>query len=74
MQFGTNKGLDNNLITTEIKEVIEIHPNSRDMKKKVITTFEIMEKVEKVPIAFVVKEEVEKFERIKIVPKKKKKI
>ncbi len=40
------------------------------MKKKVITTFEIMEKVEKVPIAFVVKEEVEKFERIKIVPKK----
>jgi hypothetical protein len=74
LQFGTNKGLDNNLITTEIKEVIEIHPNSRDMKKKVITTFEIMEKVEKVPIAFVVKEEVEKFERIKIVPKKKKKI
>jgi hypothetical protein len=70
LQFGTNKGLDNNLITTEIKEVIEIHPNSRDMKKKVITTFEIMEKVEKVPIAFVVKEEVEKFERIKIVPKK----
>jgi hypothetical protein len=29
------------------------------VKKEIVTTFEIREKVEKVPIAFVVKEEVE---------------
>jgi hypothetical protein len=40
------------------------------VKKKVLTTFEIMKKVEWIPIAFVVKEEVEKLEGIEIVQKK----
>jgi len=40
------------------------------VKKKVLTTFEIMEKVERVPIAFVVKEEIEKLKGIEIVQKK----
>jgi len=34
------------------------------VKKKIFITFEIKEKVEKVPIAFVIKEEVEDFEGI----------
>jgi hypothetical protein len=34
------------------------------VKKEVLITFEIKKKVEKVPIAFVLKEEVEKLERI----------
>ncbi len=39
------------------------------MKKEVLTTFEIREKIEKKPIAFVVKEEVEELERIRMVQK-----
>jgi len=58
LQFGINKGLDNNLITTKIKKAVEIDPNVRDVKKEVLTTFEIREKVGKIPIAFVVKKEV----------------
>jgi hypothetical protein len=34
LQSAINKGIDNNLITIEIKEAIETHPNSRDVKKK----------------------------------------
>ncbi len=56
LQYGINKGLDNNLITIEIKNAFEIDHNARDLKKKILTTFEIREKIEKVPIAFVVKE------------------
>jgi hypothetical protein len=44
-------------------------PNARDVEKKILTTFEIKEKVKKVPIAFVVKEEIEMFEGIEIVQK-----
>jgi hypothetical protein len=36
----------------------KVHPNARDVKKKILSTFDIKEKVEKIPIAFVVKEEV----------------
>ncbi len=50
--------MDNNLITTKIKKAVEIDPNVRDVKKEVLTTFEIREKVGKIPIAFVVKKEV----------------
>jgi hypothetical protein len=64
LQFEINKGLNNNLITTEIKKVVEIHPNATDVKKKVLTVFEIKEKVEHIPITFVVKEEVEELEAI----------
>ncbi len=39
------------------------------MKKEVLTTFEIKDKVERVPIAFVVKEEVEKPKGTKIMQK-----
>jgi len=62
-----NKGLDNNLITTKSKKVVEVHLNAKDVKKEVLITFEIREKVEKVPIAFIIKEEIEKFERIELV-------
>jgi hypothetical protein len=37
------------------------------VNKEVLTTFEIREKVKKVPIAFVVKEEIEMFEGIELV-------
>jgi hypothetical protein len=37
------------------------------VKKEVLTTFEIREKVRKVPIVLVVKEEIEMFEGIEIV-------
>ncbi len=40
------------------------------MKKEVLTTFEIKEKVKRVPIAFIVKEEIEVLEGIEIVQKK----
>jgi hypothetical protein len=46
LQSGINKGLDNNLVAIQIKKAVEVHPNSRDVKKKVLTTFEIMKKVE----------------------------
>jgi hypothetical protein len=36
------------------------------VKKEVLITFEIREKVERIPIAFVVKEEIEKFKGIKL--------
>jgi hypothetical protein len=62
LQFRNNKGLDNNLVTTYIKKVVEVHLNARDEKKEI--TFEIREKVERVPIAFVIKEEVEELEGI----------
>jgi len=64
LQFRINKGLDNNLITTYIKKVVEVHPNARDVKKEVPITFEIREKLERVPIAFVIKEEVEELKGI----------
>jgi len=38
---------------------IEFYPNAKDVKKKILITFEIKEKVKKILIAFVVKEEVE---------------
>ncbi len=63
-----NKGLDINLITTEIqKKVIEINPNARDVEKKILITFEIKENVKRVPIAFIVKEEIEVLEGMEIV-------
>ncbi len=39
---------------------MEVHLNVRDVKKEVLTTFEIKDKVERVPIAFVIKEEIKK--------------
>jgi hypothetical protein len=48
---------------------MKVHPNVRDVKKEVLTTFEINNKVERVPIAFVVKAEVEKPKGIKIMQK-----
>ena len=42
---------------------MDIHPNAKDVKKKILM-FEIREKVEKNPIAFVVNEEVEELEGI----------
>jgi hypothetical protein len=41
LQDGINKGLDNNLVTIEIKKVIEVNPNAREVKKEVPTTFKI---------------------------------
>ncbi len=64
LQSRINKGLNNNLVTTESKKVVQVHLNAKDVKKKIFITFEIKEKVEKVPIAFVIKEEVEDFEGI----------
>jgi hypothetical protein len=58
LQFGINKGLDNNFVTINIKKVVEVHPNVRDVKKEILITFEIKDKVKIVHIAFVVKEEV----------------
>jgi hypothetical protein len=52
-----------------MKNAIEIYPNARDVKKKIITTFEIKERIG-VPIAFAVKEEVEELEGIKKVQEK----
>jgi hypothetical protein len=43
LQFGINKGLNNNLITTEIKKAVEINPNAKDVKREVLITFEIKE-------------------------------
>jgi len=37
---------------------VEVHPNVRDVKKEILITFEIKDKVKIVHIAFVVKEEV----------------
>jgi hypothetical protein len=45
---------------------MEVHLNVRDVKKEVLTTFEIKDKVENVLIAFVIKEEIEEHEGIKI--------
>jgi hypothetical protein len=42
LQFGVNKGLNNNLIP-KIKKAIEINPNARDVKGEVLITFEIKE-------------------------------
>jgi len=61
LQYGINKGLDNKLVTIEIKKVIEVDPNAREVKKEVPTTFKIKEQVKKVFITFVVKEKVTKF-------------
>jgi len=33
LQYGINKGLDNNLVTIEIHKVIEVDPNAREVKK-----------------------------------------
>jgi hypothetical protein len=66
LQFGINKGLNSNLVTITTKKIMEIHLNVRDVKKEVLTTFQIKDKIEIVPIAFVVKEEVEEPEGIKI--------
>ncbi len=64
LQFRINKGLDSNLITIEIKKTIEVDHNAGDVKKEVFITFEIKEKVEIIPIAFILKEEVEELEGI----------
>jgi len=45
---------------------MEVHPNVRDVKKEVLTTFEIKDKVERIPIAFVIKEEIEEPKGIEI--------
>jgi hypothetical protein len=58
LQFGINKGLDNNFVTINIKKVVEVHPNVRDVKKEILITFEIKDKVKIVHSAFVVKEEI----------------
>jgi len=58
LQFGINKGLDNNFVTINIKKVVEVHLNVRDVKKEILITFEIKDKVKIVHIAFIVKEEV----------------
>jgi hypothetical protein len=34
------------------KKAREVHPNVRDVKKEVLTTFEIKDKIERIPIAF----------------------
>ncbi len=47
LQYGINKGLDNNLIITKVKKAVKINHNARDVKKEVIITFEIKEKVGK---------------------------
>jgi hypothetical protein len=65
LQYGINKGLDNNLVTIEIKNVIEVNPNAMEVKKEIPTTFKITEEVKKVLITFVVKKEVKEFEEIK---------
>ncbi len=41
LQFGINKGLDNNLVTIDIKKAMEVHLNARDVKKEVLTIIEI---------------------------------
>jgi len=52
--------LDSHLNLQGIGSVsIEFYPNAKDVKKKILVTFEIKEKVKKILIAFVVKEEVE---------------
>jgi hypothetical protein len=45
LQYGINKGLNNNLITIEIKKVIKVDLNAREVKKEVPTTFKIKEEV-----------------------------
>jgi phosphatidate phosphatase PAH1 len=63
LQSRINKKLNSNLIIVKIKNAIEVHLNARDVKKEVIITFEIKERVG-VPIAFAFKEEVEMLEGI----------
>jgi hypothetical protein len=65
-----NKGLDNNLVTIEIKKVIKVDLNTREVKKEVLATFEIKEEVKGIIITLVVKKEVEKLEKIDSVQKK----
>jgi hypothetical protein len=48
---------------------MEAHPNVKDVKKKIFTTFEIKNKIERVPIAFLIKKEVEEHEGIEILQK-----
>jgi hypothetical protein len=50
LQFGINKGLNNNLATIEIKKVIEIDLNTREVKKEILVAFEIKEEVKGVLI------------------------
>jgi len=45
---------------------MEVHPNVRDVKKEVLTTFEIKDKIERIPIAFVIKQEIEEPKGIEI--------
>jgi hypothetical protein len=47
LQFGINKGLNNNLATIEIKKVIEIDLNTREVKKEILVAFEIKEEVKR---------------------------
>jgi hypothetical protein len=35
LQYGINKGLDNNLVTIDIKKAMEVHLNVKDVKKEV---------------------------------------
>jgi hypothetical protein len=55
LQVGINKGLHNNLITTEIKKVIEVDLNIKEVKKEVLVTFENKEEVKGVLIILVIK-------------------
>jgi len=63
LQSRINKKLNSNLIIAKIKNVVKVHLNAKDVKKEVIITFEIRERVG-VPIEFTVKEEVEMLEGI----------
>jgi hypothetical protein len=69
LQVGINKGLQNNLITTEIKKVIEVDLDTKEVKKEVPVTFEIKEEVKGVFITLVVKKEIEELEKLDIVQK-----
>jgi hypothetical protein len=43
---------------------VEVHLNAKDVKKEIFITFEIKDKVIRILIASIVKEEVEEFEGI----------
>ncbi len=49
---------------------MEVHPNVRDVKEKKFITSKIRDDVERILIAFVIKEELEKLEGIETMQKK----
>jgi hypothetical protein len=67
LQSRINKGSDNNLVTIDIKKVVEVHPNARDVKKEVLTT---LGRSRKSSYCICSQGENKKLEGIKIVQKK----